>query len=536
MIRFDHVTFTYPDTSRPALADVDVTIPEGELWLVIGRTGAGKSTLLRSINGLVPHFSGGTLRGQVLVDGRSTATAPPRELADLVGVVGQDPTSGFVADTVEDELAYAMENLGVAHNVMRRRVEDALDLLSIADLRHRALGTLSSGQAQRVAIASVLTAAPRVLVLDEPTSALDPGAAEEVLAALTRLVHDLGLTIVAAEHRLERVVQYADRVIAIDEDGAVRAGDPRSIMTDAPVAPPVVELGVLAGWRPLPLSVRDARRAAGALRERLARTTPPAPTHIQPVANRAVVTTHRLSARYGNNVVLRDITLQLDAGEIVALMGRNGAGKSTLLNHLGGLLRPAAGELTVNDLRPYTLNPQQLVRNVGLVPPDPSALLYEQTVHAEAVTADREHHLEPGTTLATVDALGIDLDPDRHPRDLSEGQRLALAIGVVVAPAPDLVLLDEPTRGLDYDAKRHLTVVLRALAARGHAIMLATHDVELVAAVATRAIVLADGDIVSDGPARDVVCHSPVFAPQTAKILAPGQWLTVAEVEAALIA
>ena len=445
-------------------------------------------------------------------------------------------------------------------------MEDALDLLSIADLRHRALGTLSSGQAQRVAIASVLTAAPRVLVLDEPTSALDPGAAEEVLAALTRLVHDLGLTIVAAEHRLERVVQYADRVIAIDEDGAVRAGDPRSIMTDAPVAPPVVELGVLAGWRPLPLSVRDARRAAGALRERLARTTPPAPTHIQPVANRAVVTTHRLSARYGSNVVLRDITLQLDAGEIVALMGRNGAGKSTLLNHLGGLLRPAAGELTVNDLRPYTLNPQQLVRNVGdfgnisvscIPQTDKRGIVLVADVltgheirristlgrsgcdgvtDQPGITADREHHLDPGTTLATVDALGIDLDPDRHPRDLSEGQRLALAIAVVVAPAPELVLLDEPTRGLDYDAKRHLTVVLRALAARGHAIMLATHDVELVAAVATRAIVLADGDIVSDGPARDVVCHSPVFAPQTAKILAPGQWLTVAEVEAALIA
>src|SRR4051794_5491682 len=155
-----------------------------------------------------------------------------------------------------------MENLGVAHSVMRRRVEDALDLLSIADLRNRALGTLSSGQAQRVAIASVLTAAPRVLVLDEPTSALDPGAADEVLAALTRLVHDLGLTIVAAEHRLERVVQYADRVIAIADDGTARIGDTAAVMLDAPVAPPVVELGLLAGWRPLPLSVRDARRAA----------------------------------------------------------------------------------------------------------------------------------------------------------------------------------------------------------------------------------------------------------------------------------
>ena len=536
MIRFDHVTFTYPNSSQPALVDVDFDIAEGEFCLVIGRTGAGKSTLLRSINGLVPHFTGGTLRGQVLIDGRSTAAAPPREFADLVGVVGQDPTSGFVADTVEDELAYAMENLGVSATVMRRRVEDALDLLSIADLRHRALGTLSSGQAQRVAIASVLTAAPRVLVLDEPTSALDPGAAEEVLAALTRMVHDLGLTIVAAEHRLERVVQYADRVIAIGDDGTARRGDPQSIMTDAPVAPPVVELGVLAGWRPLPLSVRDARRAAGLLREQLDLAPPPVPTNSQLSTNRIIASTRRLSARYGSNVVLRDLTFELRAGEIVALMGRNGAGKSTLLNHLGGLLRPASGELTINNLHPHALKPQQLVRNVGLVPPDPSALLYEQTVQAETVTADREHRLDPGTTLATLESLGIDLDSERHPRDLSEGQRLALAIAVVIAPAPALVLLDEPTRGLDYAAKRHLTVLLRELATRDHTIMLATHDVELVATVATRAIVLAEGEIVSDGPARDVVCHSPVFAPQTAKILAPGQWLTVAEVQAALIA
>src|SRR5258706_6065100 len=236
MIRLDRVTFHYPERRDAALRDVDLTVPEGELCLVIGETGAGKSTLLRSVNGLVPHFTGGTLRGTVSVDGRSTAAFPPRELAATVGVVNQDPSAGFVADTVEDELAYVMENLGIEPQVMRRRVEDALDLLAIADLRGRALGTLSSGEAQRVAIASVLTAAPRVLVLDEPTSALDPGAAEDVLAALTRLVHDLGLTILAAEHRLERIVQYADRIAVIDELGGGRSGGPEPMMRHAPRA------------------------------------------------------------------------------------------------------------------------------------------------------------------------------------------------------------------------------------------------------------------------------------------------------------
>ena len=249
---------------RRCCATSTSTVDEGELCLVVGRTGSGKSTLLGAINGLVPHFTGGQLAGRVIVDGRDTRDHPPRELADVVGVVGQDPLAGFVTDTVEEELAYAMEQLAVPPAVMRKRVEETLDLLGIAELRRRPLRTLSGGQQQRVAIGAVLTAHPRVLVLDEPTSALDPTAAEEVLAAITRLVHDLGITVVVAEHRLERVVQYADRLVLLTGDGAAVAGPPADVLVDSPVAPPVVELGRLAGWAPLPLSVRDARRRAGA--------------------------------------------------------------------------------------------------------------------------------------------------------------------------------------------------------------------------------------------------------------------------------
>ncbi|MGM1064691.1 ABC transporter ATP-binding protein, partial [Saccharothrix sp. Mg75] len=213
MIRFENVTVTYRDAGAPVLAGVDLHVPEGELCLVVGRTGSGKSTLLRAVNGLVPHFTGGTLAGRVLVDGRDTRTHPPRELADVVGVVAQDPQAGFVTDSVEEELAYSMESLGLPNAVMRKRVEETLDLLGLAGLRDRPLATLSGGQQQRVAVGAALTAHPRVLVLDEPTSALDPGAAEDVLAALHRLVHDLGMTVLIAEHRLERVAQYADRVV-----------------------------------------------------------------------------------------------------------------------------------------------------------------------------------------------------------------------------------------------------------------------------------------------------------------------------------
>lgn len=533
MIVFDHVSLTYPGATTPVLSNIDLRIPEGELVLVVGRTGSGKSTLLRAINGLVPHFTGGTLTGRVVVGGRDTATHAPRDLADLVGVVPQDPMSGFVTDTVEDELAYGMECLGLAPAVMRRRVEETLDLLGLAEIRDRALATLSGGQRQRVAIGAVLTAHPRVLVLDEPTSALDPGAAEEVLAALQRLVHDLGVTVVMAEHRLERVVQYADQVIVVPGDGQpLHVGLPVDIMRHAPIAPPVVELGRLAGWQPLPLSVRDARRAAGPLRDLLVGRTP---------ALRAVVDSPRplaqaseVTVTYGSHTALRGITTGIGEGEIVALMGRNGAGKSTLLHALVGIGPRARGSVTVGGHDPRSLDGSSLLHQVGLVPQEPGDLLEATSVADECRAADRDAACDAGTTRALLALMAPEIEDGTHPRDLSEGQRLLLALCVILAARPPLLLLDEPTRGLDYPTKSRLARVLADLADAGHAVLLATHDVELVAEVADRVMIIADGEIVADGPTLDVVTSSPMFAPQVSKILSPQAWLTVDQVAAAL--
>ncbi|MGB8019680.1 MAG: ATP-binding cassette domain-containing protein [Candidatus Nanopelagicales bacterium] len=538
-IRFEHVSVRYPGAPQPTLRDVDLTVPEGELVLVIGRTGSGKSTLLRCINGLVPHFSGGTLSGRVVVDGRDTRTHPPRELADAVGVVGQDPIAGFVCEIVEDELAYGMECLGVAPDVMRRRVEETLDLLGLAPLRNRPLTALSGGQRQRVAIGAALTTHPRILVLDEPTSALDPGAAEEVLAALQRLVHDLGMTVVLAEHRLERVVQYADRVLVV-EAGRVTNGEPAQMMVGAPVAPPVVELGRLAGWDPLPLSVRDARRAAGPLRARL-RALPPLAVGSPdgPIAHefdRGHVRLQHLAAGYGRTPVLRGIDLDVEPGEVLALMGRNGSGKSTLLAAMAGMLAPTAGSVRIGGSDPARLVGQSLIKAVGLVPQEPTDLLYATAVVAECAAADATAGVAPGTAARLLADIAPGIPTQAHPRDLSEGQRLALALSVVLAADPPVVLLDEPTRGLDYGAKRRLIRLLHGLRSQGHAVVMATHDVELVAEVATRVAVLADGEVVADGSTGQVVSGSPLFAPQVAKILTPDPWLTVGQVAHALAA
>ncbi|MFJ8019785.1 ABC transporter ATP-binding protein [Streptomyces sp. NPDC096311] len=551
MIRFEDVSVTYDGAVEPTVQGVDFEVPEGELVLLVGPSGVGKSTVLGAVSGLVPHFTGGTLRGRVTVAGRDTRTHKPRELADVVGTVGQDPLSHFVTDTVEDELAYGMESLGLAPAVMRRRVEETLDLLGLADLRDRPIATLSGGQQQRVAIGSVLTPHPRVLVLDEPTSALDPAAAEEVLAVLQRLVHDLGTTVLMAEHRLERVIQYADQVALLPSPGAAPVlGTPTEIMAVSPVYPPVVDLGRLADWSPLPLTVRDARRRAGSLRERLTELVPeprtPQPTTrrpraSQPTAPRATVpratapaSIEALAVRHGRVEALRRVDLLTAPGEIIALMGRNGAGKSTFLGTLVGLVRPAAGSVLVGGAVPHRTAPRDLVRRVGLVPQEPRDLLYADTVAAECAAADEDAGAEPGTCRALVSELLPGIGDDTHPRDLSEGQRLALALAVVLTARPPLLLLDEPTRGLDYAAKARLVTVLRGLAAEGHAIVLATHDVELAAELAHRVVVLADGEIVADGPTAEVVVASPSFAPQITKVLAPQPWLTVTQVREAL--
>lgn len=548
MIRFEDVAVTYDGAAEPTVQGVDFEVPEGELVLLVGPSGVGKSTILNAVSGLVPHFTGGTLRGRVTVAGRDTRTHKPRELADVVGTVGQDPLAHFVTDTVEDELAYGMESLGLAPEVMRRRVEETLDLLGLADLRDRSIGTLSGGQRQRVAIGSVLTPHPRVLVLDEPTSALDPAAAEEVLAVLQRLVHDLGTTVLMAEHRLERVVQYADQVVLLPAPGAPPVlGAPAEMMAVSPVTPPVVELGRLADWSPLPLTVRDARRRAGPLRERLAGAEPEArslPTVTAVPSRRRfrraepaepqVAEVRELAVRRGRVDALRGVDLTVGPGETVALMGRNGAGKSTLLGSLVGLVAPTSGSVQVGGAAPHRLKPAELVRRVGLVPQEPRDLLYADTVGAECVAADKDADAAPGTCRALVSELLPGITDDTHPRDLSEGQRLALALAVVLTARPPLLLLDEPTRGLDYAAKARLVAVLRGLAAEGHALVLATHDVELAAEIAHRVVLLADGEVIADGATADIVVSSPSFAPQVTKILAPQPWLTVSEVRRAL--
>ena len=538
MISMEHMSVTYPGERHPALHDVDLEVPEGELCLVVGPTGSGKSTLLRTISGLVPHFSGGTLAGRVVVAGRDTRTHRPRDLADVVGVVLQDPARGFVTETVTDELVYTMEQLGLPRPVMRTRTEEVLDLLGLAELRDAPLRDLSGGEQQRVAIGAVLAAHPGVLVLDEPTSALDPPAADDVLAALTRLVHDQGMTVVLAEHRLERVVQYADLVVAVAADGTVSHGAAEDVLGPGSAAPPLVELAAVAGWHPVPLSVRDARRRVATLRDRLAGSlTASLSKDARPRAGRPVLTAAGIHVRYRRAHAVRGVDLTLSASSVTALMGRNGAGKSSLLWALAGAGPRSAGRVSVGSdpgRDPGALDPAAARRLVALVPQDPMDLLYLGSVGAECGAGDAQAGAAPGTCAGFLERFAGPVPAQAHPRDLSEGQRLALVLAVQLAAEPVVLLLDEPTRGLDYAAKRALVAALAEHTARGGAVLLSSHDVEFVAQCADRVVVVSDGVTVTDGPARDVLVASPTFAPQVAKVLHPVPVLTVDEVRHAL--
>ncbi|QYG92786.1 ATP-binding cassette domain-containing protein [Iamia sp. SCSIO 61187] len=519
-VRWDDVGFAYHD-APPVLDGVDLEVDDGEVVVLVGDSGSGKSTLLRTVNALVPRGTGGRFRGRVVVGGLEVGDRRPRDMAGTVGFVHQDPEAQVVVDEVEHDVAFALENLGVAAPEMRRRVEEVLDAVGIAHLRHRSPATLSGGERQRAAVAGALAAAPAVLVLDEPTSMLDPQGADDVLAAVARVADDLGTTVLMAEHRLERAGPMADRAAVLAGGRIAAVGPPGAVLGPLAGAPPVAHLGRLLGWDPVPLTVREARRAWRR-----------APVDLHPLAGcgagrpdlpDAVPGDVLLAARGlavgpgGGAPVVAGVDLELRAGEVVALLGRNGAGKTTLLRALADLAPPLGGTV------------ERAVRT-ALVPQDPSSLLFSPTVRAEVEETCRLLGHDRAGVDPWLERLALGPLAERHPRSLSTGERQRVAVAAVAVGGAPVLLLDEPTRGIDAASRSALEAAATDHAAGGGAVVVATHDVELAARCATRVVVLGGGEVVADGPAREVLSGS-LFAPQILRVVPP--FLTVAEVAAA---
>lgn len=519
-VTFRDVHYAYPDGDT-VLDGVSVDIEAGDVVLLVGSSGSGKSTLLRATNGLVPHASGGRFGGDVVVAGRSTRDFPPRALADTVGFVHQDPEAQFVVDRVEGDVAFVLENLGLDAATMRRRVEEVLDALGIAHLRDRSPSTLSGGERQRAAIAGALAAAPPVLVLDEPTSELDPQGAEDVLAAVQRLNADLGTTVLLAEHRLERAAPLADRALILEGGRVVADGPPSGTLGSYPGAPSVTRLGRLLGWDPPPLTVRDARRWAHQHPPALVASDVTSLVTSRAAPGDTLVRAESIALTHGRTAVLNHIDLDVREGQVVALLGRNGCGKTTLLRALGGLHDPSAGKVVRTEG----------VR-VGYVPQDPNLLLFAPTVRDELAETLRLRGLDDdGRIDHWLHELDLTSVAQVHPRRLSAGGRQRVAIAAVAVGEPRVLLLDEPTRGIDAASAAALRVAIEHHTQGGGAVVLATHDVELAALVADDVVVLGDGEIVAEGEAHQVLSGS-LFAPQVLRVLPP--FVTVEQVARAV--
>jgi len=503
VLALERLTYAYPGAPTPALDDVTLHVEEGELIVLAGRSGSGKSTLLRLASGLVPHVHGGTVRGEAVVAGMDVRDHGPGELAAVAGSLFQDPETQIVMGTVRNELAFPLENRGESPAAIARGVEEAALALGIAHLLERPTHALSGGELQRVALAAALVGRPRLVLLDEPTSQLDPVAGDELIGLLRRLNEEWGTTILLAEHRLERCLTAADRVLAMADGRIACDADPADFLAWAHASAPALEtpgarLLATAGLGPPPVGVKQARRilrAAGGL---------PDDTHPVP-AQRKEAARHRPALRLrgvwveprGEPAILRGVDLSIAAGERVALMGRNGAGKSTLLRHVAGLSQPTRGRIETGG-------------RVALLLQNPNDYLVHERVGEEA-------------SAEALEAVGLAGMVDRHPRDLSGGERQRLALAVVLGgpdvAAPALLCLDEPTRGMDRAHKADLAVLLGRLAATGTGLLVATHDPEFAAAVADRVVLLADGAPIADGAAADVLAGGWYFATETARIL-----------------
>jgi energy-coupling factor transporter ATP-binding protein EcfA2 len=449
MIQLRGVSFSYSHADAAVLKRVNLNFAPGEFSLIAGATGSGKTTLLKAINRLVPSFSPGTFLGEVVINQIDVTNQNPQKIAELVGYVPQSPDESFVAQNVIDELAFGMEQLGVAPNEMQQRIESIASRVGITHLLCREIATLSGGEKQRLAIAASLVAGQRVLLLDEPTSSLDSTVASEVLALLKELSALHGITILIAEHRLERVLKLVDSMVTVHADGSVIKG---------PVQAPTTTF--------VPVS-----------KNTLKQETPS-------------VEIEHLSIEFDGETVFRDLNLKLSRGSITALMGPNGSGKSSCLWAIQGSGVRSAGSVLVNGIDPASLKAKDRLALVAKVPQRATDLLFLNAVSAELYESDAASGAAAGSTAKILESLIGRIDPSLHPRDLSAGQKLALVLASQLVKDAPVLLLDEPTQGLDYVAKDHLANQLKRLAAAGKTILLASHDEEFVSLVCDQVISL----------------------------------------------
>lgn len=515
-IRISSLDYSYPG-SGAVLHNVNLKIDEGEFVLVLGASGSGKSTLLRAMYGAVPHLYGGTFDGDVEVFGRNTKGNEPKELAGIIGAVFQDPEAQLIMTDPENEIEFGLENLSFPASEIATRCDEAMRLLNIEEHKGRFVPDLSGGEKQKLVIASAIAPDLRVLVLDEPTSQLDPKSAEEILSLLRKFNEERGLTVILTEHRLERCMQFADRVVLM-ESGRIRRDEGMNEYlawagkSGSTFIPPVARIS--PPWTTkAPATVKEARRivAGGLAGGRVGRRKGKKIV----VGRKTLVSMRKVSFEYEpGKSVIEGLKLDVRKGERIALLGRNGAGKSTLLKLLCGHLKPKKGSIKVMGRDTKSLPTSMLAGACGYLSQNPSDYLFQKTVERELFVGADEDEKTFERIAMLVEMLGLKEHLNTYPRDLSTGERERLALGAVLARGPRIIALDEPTRGMDYQCKERLVEILAEFGREGCSSIVATHDVEFAASFANRVIIIGDGGILMDGVPKKVLSRSLLFAPQ----------------------
>lgn len=526
MINISHLTFNYPQSKQPALVDISFHIPPATLTLVTGASGSGKSTLLRTLNGLVPHFSGGTIQGDVWVNGKNPVSAGAEGMAPSIGFVFQEPEAQFVFDIVEDEIAFGLENMGMPRDEMIQRITEICQQLDLETIRHQPVNQISGGEMQRVAIASALVSQPKILILDEPTSQLDPFAADEVLEYVVSLQKSLGLTVVIAEHRLERLLPYTDLILSLELDHRFHFGKPQTILPTMALVPPLIAIGRKLNLSPLPLSEETFPQSTFDVQN--VALQKPTPATSQPLP---CLQMNGLTTKLGGKLILNKIDLNLNQGEITILLGPNGSGKTTLLRSILGLV-PSEGDryLFNQHLGNATLN--EIIEQIAYLPQNPSDLLFAESVLDELKLTLRNHQKSASddTLMSFLEKFDLASHSLSYPRDLSVGELQRTALAAITIHEPRVLLLDEPTRGLDYQNKINLIELLRDWRDQGKVVLVVTHDIEFAAHLADKVAILEGGEIVFNGIPKVAFSSFPRYQSQTARLFPDFGWIIPEEV------
>lgn len=516
LIRVENASYWYPDTQRPALDNIDLNINEGEFVLIVGPSGCGKSTLLRMFNRIVPDYYGGKLKGSVLINNKNIREYNKKDIIKKVGMVYQHPEKQIVMQDVEREIAFGLENLNTPLNKMKRNVAEVISFLNLGNIKDKSTQEISGGEKQRIAIASVIAMEPDIMLFDEPTSQLDPIGSEEVLSFIKRLNRDTGKTIVLVEQRLDRCFDMADRIIFMEDGRIVGEGTPDKLPESIDKRyffPSITYLFKQAGYANPPVNVKQGRNLIKSIDF----------DELKVLDNRPdmdFINVTKLNFGYEKNrKVLKDINLSIRKGEIMAVVGENGAGKSTLFKIISGILDGYTGRVTVNGRDISEFSQRERINTIGYLSQNPNDYLGRDTVFDEIAYTLRNIDAFEGERVEDM-LLKLELVEvrDRNPRDLSGGEKQRLAIACTMVSNPDILILDEPTRGLDSINKEKLGTILNSLAEAGKTIVLITHDSDFAGDYANSVTMLFNGEIVATGRTEDMLYDAIYYSPQIAKL------------------